>query len=207
MPRICTVCTHPEKTEIDQALLSGQPFRKVAERFGTSTSALFRHKSNDIPVALMKAQEAQEISYGDDLFSQVKDLNNRTLRILAQAEAAGDPRVALAAIRAARSSEAIIFSSYLSSTLPAPSSSSPNKLSSSLIELSGPQRISSVSLAQPSSQPVCLAFLQTGIEVEKFLRRLRFSCFPALQWLALIHVFPLVTPSINRFLIGRRRLW
>ncbi len=108
MPRVCTVCTHPEKREIDEALLAGQPFRKVAQRFGTSTSALFRHKSNDIPLAMVKAQEVQEISYGGDLLAQVRDLNDRTLRILAQAEAAGDPRIALAAIREARSNSELL---------------------------------------------------------------------------------------------------
>ena len=67
MPRTCTICTHPERVEIDKAILAGEPFRKIAERTGTSTPALFRHKCNDIPTVLMKAQEAKEVSYGSDI--------------------------------------------------------------------------------------------------------------------------------------------
>jgi hypothetical protein len=48
MPRTCTVCTHPDKAEIDRLLLEGKPFRYVAAQYGTSTSALVRHKANDI---------------------------------------------------------------------------------------------------------------------------------------------------------------
>ncbi len=99
MPQSCTVCRHEKRDEIDRELLDGKPFRHIAERFGTSASALVRHKANDIPVALSKAHEVAATNYGDDLFSHVKDLNRRTLAILRQAEISGDPRTALAAIR------------------------------------------------------------------------------------------------------------
>lgn len=108
MPRTCTVCLHPQKPEIDSALLSGQPFRNVALRFGTSSSALFRHRNDHIPVALAKAHEAKEIEHGDDLFSQVRSLNDKTMRILLQAEAAGDPRTALMAVREARGNSELL---------------------------------------------------------------------------------------------------
>jgi len=53
-------------------------------------------------LALSKAKEAEEVAYGDDLLAQIKQLNTRTIRILDAAEAAGDPRIALAAIREVR---------------------------------------------------------------------------------------------------------
>jgi hypothetical protein len=59
-------------------------------------------------VALSKAHEAAEVDYGDDLFGHVKDLNRRTLAILKQAEVSGDPRIALAAIREARSNTELL---------------------------------------------------------------------------------------------------
>jgi hypothetical protein len=102
MPRTCTVCTHPDKAEIDAALLTGNSFRKISQRFGTSSTALFRHRNNHIPIALEKAREAEEVAYGEDLLCQMKELNTRTIRILDAAEAAGDPRIALAAIREVR---------------------------------------------------------------------------------------------------------
>lgn len=45
MPRTCSVCQHPQRGDIDAALRTDS-FRKVAARFGTSTSATFRHKTS-----------------------------------------------------------------------------------------------------------------------------------------------------------------
>jgi hypothetical protein len=45
MPRDCTVCTSPDLSRIDAALGSGCSYRSIAGRFGTSKSALERHRS------------------------------------------------------------------------------------------------------------------------------------------------------------------
>lgn len=44
MPRPCSVCTHPQRQAIDQALIAGAVFRNIARRFGTSTTAVHRHR-------------------------------------------------------------------------------------------------------------------------------------------------------------------
>ena len=44
MPRPCTICHHPQRDALDQALQAGEAFRNIAPRFGTSTTALHRHK-------------------------------------------------------------------------------------------------------------------------------------------------------------------
>jgi hypothetical protein len=46
MPRSCTICTHPQRTAIETALVAGDAFRIIAKRFGTSPAALFRHKGH-----------------------------------------------------------------------------------------------------------------------------------------------------------------
>jgi hypothetical protein len=46
MPRSCTICTHPQRTAIETALMAGDAFRIIANRFGTSPAALFRHKGH-----------------------------------------------------------------------------------------------------------------------------------------------------------------
>jgi hypothetical protein len=46
MPRSCTICTHPQRTAIETALVAGEAFRTMAKRFGTSPPALFRHKGH-----------------------------------------------------------------------------------------------------------------------------------------------------------------
>jgi hypothetical protein len=44
MPRMCTVCDHHERHDIDEALVTGAPYRSVAKRFELSESAVYRHR-------------------------------------------------------------------------------------------------------------------------------------------------------------------
>lgn len=102
MPRTCTVCSHPEREAIDRALLSGEANRRIAAHHAVSEQAVRRHKADHLPAALAKAHEAEEVSRADDLLGQVRDLQARALSILEKAEAAGELRTALGAIREAR---------------------------------------------------------------------------------------------------------
>lgn len=103
MPRTCTVCPHPEREAIDAALVSGESTGKISGRYRTiDERALRRHRANHLPASLAKARDAEEVSRADDLLSQVRDLQGRALDILEKAEAAGEMRTALGAIREAR---------------------------------------------------------------------------------------------------------
>ena len=102
MPQLCSVCTHPDRAAIDQEILVGTPVRDIAGHYGIGKSSIDRHKKH-IPVALLKAQEAVVVSNADTLLHQVKDLQSKALQILTDAQAAGDPKTALMAIREARS--------------------------------------------------------------------------------------------------------
>lgn len=102
MPRTCTVCAHPNRAEIDRALMAGGAFRNIAERYGTSATALTRHKKEHVPGHVAKAKEAAQVADADDLLQQLKALRNKAISILQQAEKAGDYRTALMGIREAR---------------------------------------------------------------------------------------------------------
>jgi hypothetical protein len=102
MPRRCTVCDHPARHSIDEALVTGAPYRSVAKRFERSESAVYRHKTEHLPAHLLKAKEVEEAARADDLLDQVRNLQAHALDILERAEKAGDLRTALAAISQAR---------------------------------------------------------------------------------------------------------
>jgi hypothetical protein len=103
MPRSCTVCTHPERAEIDEALVAGVSAAEIGGRYRTiGERAIRRHRSNHLPEKLAKAREAEEVAQADGLLEQVRDLQVRALDILDQAEEAGELRTALSAIREAR---------------------------------------------------------------------------------------------------------
>src|SRR5215208_4731925 len=103
MSRACSVCTHPDAVLINEALVIDRTSnRAVARQYGLSKDALRRHREH-IPQLLLEASQAMEVADADDLLSQVRDLQRRSLAILDQAEDAGELRTALSAIAQARS--------------------------------------------------------------------------------------------------------
>jgi len=101
MPRTCTVCRHPDRPAVDQALVNHKPFRTIADRFSLSKTALIRHHDDHLPETLTKAQAAREAGQADDLLEQVRALRSKSLSILLAAEKAGDLKTALTGVRTA----------------------------------------------------------------------------------------------------------
>ena len=99
MPHTCTVCVHPSRDAIDQALVSGETLRDIALRCSVSTHALFRHHRNHVPKHLSHARTAREGSRADALFAKVVALETDAKRLQGLAEDAGDLKTALQAVR------------------------------------------------------------------------------------------------------------
>jgi hypothetical protein len=103
MPRRCSVCTHPDRENIDEALVGATAISAISAKYrDISEDALGRHKANHLPSKLVMAEKAKEVAQADSLLDQVRDLQGRALAILDQAEMSGDLRTALGAIREAR---------------------------------------------------------------------------------------------------------
>ena len=62
MPRSCSICTHPQRQAIDQALMAGAALRNIAPRFGTSVTALHRHRHAHLPGPLLMPEPPEEIA-------------------------------------------------------------------------------------------------------------------------------------------------
>lgn len=101
MPRVCTVCTHPQGAAINRALVGGEPNRRIATQYAVSEAALRRHHPH-IPTSVSKAQEKVESVQGDDLLRDIRALRSKAVGILIDAEKAKDYRTALMGIREAR---------------------------------------------------------------------------------------------------------
>lgn len=103
VPRTCTVCAHPDREDIDRALVGDASNRSLASLYDVSEAAVRRHASNHLPAKLVMAEKATEVAEANDLLAQVQDLQARTLSILEDAETTRQHRTALSAIREARS--------------------------------------------------------------------------------------------------------
>jgi len=59
MPRVCSICRHPEREAIEKALVGSEAgYRSIAKRFAISASALFRHRQKHLPALLARGLAA-----------------------------------------------------------------------------------------------------------------------------------------------------
>jgi hypothetical protein len=103
MPKACPACVHPQRQEIDQAILQGAKLPDVARNFALPYWTIFRHKQRGhLSRALVKAQQAHEVTRADNLLGQVESLQTKALELLNKAEKAGQLRTALHGVREAK---------------------------------------------------------------------------------------------------------
>lgn len=72
MPRVCSVCAHAKRNEIDAALVKGEAYRNIAERFRVSLGALHRHGAEHLPAHLAKAEQAREVAAATDIMGELQ---------------------------------------------------------------------------------------------------------------------------------------
>jgi hypothetical protein len=103
MTRVCTVCSHPNRAEIEDAVvIHSQAKRRIASQYGVGEKAVRHHIREHLPALLALARDAEQASRADTLLDRIEDLQARTLAILEATEETNEHRTALAAIREAR---------------------------------------------------------------------------------------------------------
>src|SRR5690348_13672222 len=106
MPRVCTICSHERRAEIDQAIAAGnESNRAIASQWGVTSSSVDRHKQAHMTQALAAAtsrRESQDDSLLDRIehgYEQAQALYSTALTVLKRVE--NDDHVSLKAITAA----------------------------------------------------------------------------------------------------------
>jgi len=68
MPRVCTVCTHPQRAEIDRQLALGEATQsRISAQHGLVRRSLDRHARSHLSVDLIEAARAKVSDNGTDL--------------------------------------------------------------------------------------------------------------------------------------------
>jgi hypothetical protein len=110
MPRVCTICSHGSRYDIDSILVDrSKPYRDIARQYDVSKDAISRHvSSGHISELVALAADAERGARADTLLDRIEALQSRTLAILEATEDTNEHRTALAAIREARSNLELI---------------------------------------------------------------------------------------------------
>lgn len=60
MPRVCTVCAHPERNEIENAAIDGVPLRNISKQFSVGYVSIQRHMVKHLSEAVKDFKETQQ---------------------------------------------------------------------------------------------------------------------------------------------------
>ncbi len=98
MPRTCTICSHPQRDAIDQAIVTGMANRPIASQFQVGYKAVERHAAGHIKQAIKQSQVAKEEAQTLDVVRQLVTINTVTLAILKEARDTKENNLALSAV-------------------------------------------------------------------------------------------------------------
>lgn len=104
MARVCTICQHKRRADIDRAIAYGKSIASISKEYSVSEAALYNHRDNHLTRQLLKANEIKQALDATSLAQELQELVDRTKRILDGAEADGQRAISLAAIRELRAS-------------------------------------------------------------------------------------------------------
>ena len=85
MSRVCTICHHPKRKEIEEAITDGISYRHIASQFSIGYKSVERHIAEHIQQAIKQSEEAKEKARGLDVVEQLQNINTVTLAILKEA--------------------------------------------------------------------------------------------------------------------------
>lgn len=78
MTRTCTVCQHPDRAEIDKALIAAtDPYRHIAPRYGLTPRSLLRHKADHVTADILAAWQRERADNGAELASELRGWMDR----------------------------------------------------------------------------------------------------------------------------------
>jgi len=98
MPRTCTICNHPERASIEQAIVAGTSYRHIASQWNVGYKSVDRHAAGHVSATIKQAQEAKDEAQALDVVKQLKVINNVSMNILKGARDAKENSLALSAI-------------------------------------------------------------------------------------------------------------
>jgi hypothetical protein len=91
VPRICTICSHPDRAAIDATVAAGAgSIRAIARQYRVTHDSLRRHNAEHLAVKLQKAVARRDRVEGDSLLDRLHQVTVETQAVLAEAKATKD---------------------------------------------------------------------------------------------------------------------
>jgi hypothetical protein len=98
----CTICKHPDREKIDEAIIGGKSIRSIVENFGGTSRETVRRHTKHVLAIVRKHDEIQQLAHAGSLKAKLIMREADLLRIQQQAEINKDLPTAISAIRELR---------------------------------------------------------------------------------------------------------
>lgn len=83
MARRCSVCDHPQRQEIDRALVAlDRPYREIARQYFLSPDALLRHKADHLLAEIVAAWQEERAANGQELAGELRGWMDALTKLL-----------------------------------------------------------------------------------------------------------------------------
>jgi hypothetical protein len=108
--RVCTICTHERRFEIEELLATRQStYRGIARKYGVSEDAVSRHvSSRHVSQLISLAADAERAARADTLLDRIEALQSRIEEFLSRVEHTDNYSATLGAFREMRSNLELI---------------------------------------------------------------------------------------------------
>jgi hypothetical protein len=81
--RVCTVCLHPLRQEIDRALVAvSAPYRTIGDAYGVTRDALMRHKADHLLAEIVAAWQQERAANGQELAGELRGWMDALTKLL-----------------------------------------------------------------------------------------------------------------------------
>jgi len=82
----CAVCHHPQRNDIDSALIGNGPrLHFIVDRFGITKSSLIRHRSSCLPKNLLQPKGVSDAQAASALVREIQQIIKFTSKLLSRA--------------------------------------------------------------------------------------------------------------------------
>lgn len=103
MANLCATCNHPNRIEIDRALIQGKAVSVLSRKHGVSANSLHYHKENHLTRQLVTAMEKKQLTEDFNLLERIDDILNKAKDIFDRNYAKKRDGIALKALKEQRS--------------------------------------------------------------------------------------------------------
>lgn len=87
MSRLCQICSHSKRLQIDRELVAGGNMTHISDRYDVPYSSVCNHRDNHLSRQLQKSEEIRQLTASETIAKDISSIYRRLNNLLDSAEA------------------------------------------------------------------------------------------------------------------------